>query len=889
MAHVRRMLGVLLGLAGLAIVVMAQQGPPPALDVSRYVGLYEQPDRSPLLVWSPAEGQLAFGFGDGEVRGLIGRDDSFTYGPSLGVVEPTQGRVRFIRSLLGRLSAVEWTVGERTVRASRVDLREQDVTFAGGVPRLGGTLFLPPDPKVGVVFLHGSGPESREPSRVFAYLLAQRGVASLVFDKRSVGASLGDTVNVSFAELAADAQGALARLRAALPANTPVGYFGPSQGGWVAIAASALPDRPDFLVLQSGDATSPFDQVMHQTEQFLRVRNRWPAEQQAEAAAFRRFKYRLAITGEGAAEFPAVLAAARTKPWFDDITEHLPNATFWKANGLFDPMPVLRAYRGPVLAAFGANDINKDIELNARLLREALAGGGHPASRVEVIANANHGLFETNRRAIFDREVPYLRRLSPAYLALLTTWIPERATSADFQVPAVTLTPARIQVGGSPVDVELGEFQVAQFHARADSARMPLRFLRLKSRSETPGPPIVYLAGGPGASGIAAAGRPLWWPLFNSLRDTADVILLDQRGTGRSGSLPECTTGDVVPDSMATTRENFIRVFAMQVRHCREFWSKSGVDLAAYTTRESAADVDALRRALGVPQLDLLAVSYGTHLALAALKYYPASFRSAVLIGAEGLDDTVKDPQLTDAYFARVQASINEDPAARVVYPDVAAMMRRVIARAAANPVPVAASRGPAEARILLGDFELQRLAADRLGDPSGTANVLAAFAAADRGDWSTLGSWAQRQTGEPIFLSPMPLAMDAASGISATKRARVRQAAPSTILGDALGYPVLHADGTLDDLDLGDDFRSPFRSPHRALIISGTLDGRTYPEAHRDIAAMFTTSVFVRVINGGHSVMTPEIQQRIRAFFQLEPVSGEPIVVPAPRWVPAR
>lgn len=465
---------------------------------------------------------------------------------------------------------------------------------------------------------------------------------------------------------------------------------------------------------------------------------------------------------------------------------------------------------------------------------------------------------------------------------------PVAPTVVEGDAPTVTTTRAEIRVGSEQVEVDLGEFQVPEFHARAGSRRMTLHYLRLPSRSATPGPPIVYLAGGPGVSGIAAAGGPRWWSLFDSLRGVADVILLDQRGTGRSGSLPRCTTGEVVPDDLPTTRENFVRVFAKQVRHCREFWSAEGVNLAAYTTRESAADLNDLRRALGVPQLDLLAISYGTHLALAALKFHPASFRNAVLLSPEGLDDTVKDPQATDAFFARVQASINADPKARAAYPDIAAMMRRVIAHANATPVPVAAARGPADARILLGGFELQRMAADRLGDPSDTAQVLAAFAAADRGDWSVLGAWAQRQTGEPIFLSPMALAMDAASGASAARRARVRQLAPSTILGDALGYPVLHAEDALADLDLGEAFRAPFRSSHRALIVSGTLDGRTYPEAHREVAAMFAAPLFVSVINGGHDTVTPA-QQRIRSFLINQPVSTEPVVVPAPRWLAPR
>jgi pimeloyl-ACP methyl ester carboxylesterase len=111
---------------------------------------------------------------------------------------------------------------------------------------------------------------------------------------------------------------------------------------------------------------------------------------------------------------------------------------------------------------------------------------------------------------------------------------------------------------------------VPDVRAKPDARQIPIRFLRFRSRSDKPGPPIVYLAGGPGASGIAAAAGPRW-PLFDALRDVADVILLDQRGTGRAQKLPRCTTGDPVPLELPTTRENLVRVFSRQVQQCRTF------------------------------------------------------------------------------------------------------------------------------------------------------------------------------------------------------------------------------------------------------------------------------------------------------------------------------
>ena len=94
------------------------------------------------------------------------------------------------------------------------------------------------------------------------------------------------------------------------------------------------------------------------------------------------------------------------------------------------------------------------------------------------------------------------------------------------------------------------------------------------------------------------------------------------------------------------------------------FWEREGVDYRGYTTWESAADVDAVRRALGVEKVNLLGISYGTHLALAIRKRYPDRVDRLVLASAEGLDQTVKLPARTDAYFERLQAVIDADPVA---------------------------------------------------------------------------------------------------------------------------------------------------------------------------------------------------------------------------------
>lgn len=102
------------------------------------------------------------------------------------------------------------------------------------------------------------------------------------------------------------------------------------------------------------------------------------------------------------------------------------------------------------------------------------------------------------------------------------------------------LEPFRFEsAAGDVVDAELGHLAVPENRSAPTSRTVSLAFVRFPATTPTPGPPIVYLAGGPGGSGIDAAGGPRF-ALFMALRAVGDVIALDQRGTGRSNAIPPC-------------------------------------------------------------------------------------------------------------------------------------------------------------------------------------------------------------------------------------------------------------------------------------------------------------------------------------------------------------
>ena len=58
---------------------------------------------------------------------------------------------------------------------------------------------------------------------------------------------------------------------------------------------------------------------------------------------------------------------------------------------------------------------------------------------------------------------------------------------------------------GVKVEAERGWFEAPENRNDPASRRIRIGFVRFKSTSATPGDPIVYLAGGPGGTGVGAA------------------------------------------------------------------------------------------------------------------------------------------------------------------------------------------------------------------------------------------------------------------------------------------------------------------------------------------------------------------------------------------------
>ncbi len=435
------------------------------------------------------------------------------------------------------------------------------------------------------------------------------------------------------------------------------------------------------------------------------------------------------------------------------------------------------------------------------------------------------------------------------------------------------------------IDAELGVLLVPENRGQPQSNLIELAFVRFKSISKNPGPPIVYLAGGPGGSGVGTAKGPRF-PLFMAMREISDVIAFDQRGTGMSKPNLTCQQRWDLPLDSPPSRELLVRVARERSRDCAAYWRDwQRVDLAGYNTNESADDLEDLRKALGAKQLSLWGISYGTHLGLAAIRRHPQSIHRAILAGIEGPDHSFKLPSNIQKHLADLDRAVKSDPTLSKEIPDFLGLMKTVLERLEKEPatVEVTDSQTKQKIKVTVNKFALQFLTANNIGTTV-TSTYPAIYHAASKGDYAMVAEAWLNQTSQG-FGSAMSYMMDCASGITPTRREGIAREAKETLLEDLTDVVIPAVCEEWGSPDLGDDFRAPVKSNVPMLFISGTLDARTPVSNAEEYRAGFTNSAHLIIEGAVHSdplfLSSPKIKDVMLEFMRGVPVSTERIELP--------
>ncbi|UGB38304.1 alpha/beta hydrolase [Frateuria soli] len=173
-------------------------------------------------------------------------------------------------------------------------------------------------------------------------------------------------------------------------------------------------------------------------------------------------------------------------------------------------------------------------------------------------------------------------------------------------------------------------FEVPENRDDPASRKITLNLAVIRSDADVPAQDmLVYLAGGPGQA--ATETWPMVAPALSPLLAHRNVLLIDQRGTGRSHPL-DCKAAEKADKVGAVAGFDPDRLRA-QVQACLKE-VQATADPRYYTTTAAVADLEDARQALGAPDFDLVGVSYGTRVAQQYAMHHPDAVRSILLDGA---------------------------------------------------------------------------------------------------------------------------------------------------------------------------------------------------------------------------------------------------------------
>lgn len=236
-------------------------------------------------------------------------------------------------------------------------------------------------------------------------------------------------------------------------------------------------------------------------------------------------------------------------------------------------------------------------------------------------------------------------------------------------------------VDGVKAQVKCGKLQVPENYSKSDREKISINFVVLlaidNSDNKTP---LMFLAGGPGqaAAELASGLRQV----FNEVRKTRDLILVDQRGTGQSHPL-QCEEA-IEQDIYAITPEEFS---AQDIKDCLASFSG---DLSQYNSENAIRDFDAVRAALGHKQLNIYGGSYGTRAGLVYMRMFPDSLRSVVLDSVGPIEVPIGlFGQSSARSFNLLLANCQKELSCQKAYPELELEFKALLTRLAQAPAQV--------------------------------------------------------------------------------------------------------------------------------------------------------------------------------------------------------
>ena len=410
---------------------------------------------------------------------------------------------------------------------------------------------------------------------------------------------------------------------------------------------------------------------------------------------------------------------------------------------------------------------------------------------------------------------------------------------------------------------QCGTLKVPEDRSKPDGRKIEIFAAVLPANTVTPtDDPLVVLAGGPGQ---AASTLAPFASRLTELRRTRDVVLVDQRGTGRSSPLVceafKPRESDVFdPDPLP------------RAKACVAELSGKGVDLSQYTTTAWIADLEAMREALGYERWNLWGGSYGTRVAQEYLRTHGNRVRTMVLDGVAppGMIISLDVWRTREAALAAILKACAASQACAKAHPDADAMLRAVeFSLEDGKETDVVDPRTGRTERVRV-TFDIVLAALQPLTYAPETAVLLPEMLAlAAKGEFAPLfaanphaSTRESEQTNAALHFS-VTCAEDVPRITAESEKAALAALPTERLAQQTLSVCSVWPRGTVPA-----DFATPVKSSVPTLIFSGGMDPVTPPAYGTEIAKEFPNSRHIVAPGYGHIVSYHACGPRLIATF---------------------
>ena len=410
-------------------------------------------------------------------------------------------------------------------------------------------------------------------------------------------------------------------------------------------------------------------------------------------------------------------------------------------------------------------------------------------------------------------------------------------------------------------NVRCGVLNVPE-NRQSESPDISLPVLVVESEADNDEDALVLLNGGPGQPAQELLSAFFGSPAGGALSAERDVIFFEQRGTGFAEPALACDAElNVLAEDPAYQVANIIEETQLEtaaLQTCGERLSAEGIDLSAYNTQESAADVAALAEALGYEQLSLFGTSYGSRLALNVARKYPEILRSMVLTSVAPPDYPIGS---VPAYAEEVLVSLSADCAAdemcSATYPDLDSVFTEVYDTLESTPLML-------ESGVLFGGESLIASLYELLYGASGETSIPALIYALREGeDEATRAFLSKVLNSEEARGDLQRHGMKTSVNCADEKPFMSEYASLNAVARAELRSLSVISESQFGDLcanwptaELPTEHFEPVTSSVPTLIISGTYDIATPPSLARATAEALGNATLVELRGLGHNTL---------------------------------